>query len=325
MNKNDLTLAICLYNCEKYIEQTLACITNQSFQAFDLLIVNDCSTDYSIEKVRSFFEKTSRQYELLSFEQNRGIGYARHFAERHAQTKYMIFVDADDLPYPTLVEKLYDKIKSDSDLMAVGCYLEYINQDNKKINGGQFFGEKTKDKFREKAANRKLIFLGISCMYDRALSLSVGGFNVSGFPPGKPRYQDLCEDLDLWTRMSDLYSKGKAIVVIPEILYQYRKMTGTISGNTLGMTLKMRYTKTNLLRRRSEEKELTFIEFYDSLSSFELKRYERDAKAATKLKQGILDLKKGRMLSAIAHITYSLWVNPQYIIQKIKSNSGIIK
>lgn len=62
-----------------------------------------------------------------------------------------------------------------------------------------------------------------TAIYDRDAALSVGGYIIDGFPSGKPRYQDYCEDLDLWTRMSDLYIEGKAIVVIPETLCLYRK------------------------------------------------------------------------------------------------------
>lgn len=322
---NDITLVICAYNCERYIEQTLSCVANQTYQNFDLLIVNDCSTDRSVEKIVGFFKEHPRQYELINLDQNGGIGHARHFAERHAKTTYLIFVDADDLPYPTLVEKLYTKIKSDSDLMAVGCYLEYIDQKGDKIGGGLFLGEKTKDKFVEKAANQKLIFMGICSVYDRELALSVGGFSIDGFPDGKPRFQDYCEDLDLWTRLSDLYESGKAIIVIPEILYQYRKMGNTTSGNTLGMILKMRYVKVNLLRRRKGEKELTFVEFYDSLSPKELKAYQRQADAAVKLREGVMRLKQGKILTATANIVQSVWSDPKYLWQKIKSNSGIFK
>lgn len=317
---NDITLVICLYNCEKYIEQTLSCIINQTFQSFHLLIINDCSTDNGPAKVDFFFEKSPRQYEIINFEQNRGIGYARHYAERHVETKYLIFVDADDLPYPTLVEKLYKKIASDNDLMAVGCYLEYIDKDNKKIGGGLFLGETTKEGFYRKAENRKLIFMQPTAIYDRKLALTMGGYNIEGFPTGKPRYQDYCEDLDLWTRMSDLYVDNKAIVVVPEVLCGYRKMENTLSTNAFIMTLKMRYTKTNLLRRRTGKKDLTFINFYNSLSSSELRKYKRDANAAIKLKQGVFDLKKGNILMAIYKIVYSIALNPSYITQKIKNN-----
>lgn len=322
---NDITLVICAYNCERYIEQTLFCVANQTYQNFDLLIVNDCSTDRSVEKIVGFFKEHPRQYELINLEHNGGIGHARHFAERHAKTTYLIFVDADDLPYPTLVEKLYTKIKSDSDLMAVGCYLEYIDRNGDKIGGGLFLGEKTKEKFIEKAANKKLIFMQPTAIYERELSLSVGGYCVDGFPDGKPRYQDYCEDLDLWTRMSDLYVRGKAIIILPEVLCDYRKTGQGLSSSTLPMILKMRYVKVNLLRRRKGEKELTFVEFYDSLSPKELKAYQRQADAAVKLREGVMRLKQGKILTATANIVQSVWSDPKYLWQKIKSNSGIFK
>ena len=54
--KTEVTLAICMYNAEKYIEETLACIMTQTMQDFHLLIVNDCSTDGSVECVKRFFK-----------------------------------------------------------------------------------------------------------------------------------------------------------------------------------------------------------------------------------------------------------------------------
>ncbi len=99
-----------MYNAEKYIEETLACIKAQTMQDFHLLIVNDCSTDGSVECVKRFFRHHPRQYELVSLPENRGLCAGRRLVEEHATTKYLLFVDADDCPLPTLVEKLYHKI-----------------------------------------------------------------------------------------------------------------------------------------------------------------------------------------------------------------------
>lgn len=320
----NLTLAICLYNAERYITETLQSVMHQTMQNFHLLIINDCSTDNSVAEVEHFFSKHLRQYELVSFEKNQGIGYARHFAERHATTPYMMFLDADDILKPNAIETMYRKITSDNDLMAVGCYLEYINENGKKIGGGLFLGETTKEGFYEKAKNKKLIFMQPTAIYNRELALSVGGYQINGYPEGKPRYQDYCEDLDLWTRMSDLYKEGKAIVVIPKVLCSYRK-GGGLSSSTFNMILKMRYTKTNLLRRRNGEKELTFIEFYNSLSGKELNGYKRDAKAADALRNGVFYLKRKNIIKATWLILQSMWYRPSYILDKLKHNSGLKK
>ncbi len=319
-----LTLAICVYNAEKYIKETLLSVAGQTMQDFHLLIVNDCSTDSSATIIKEFLAEHPRQHELVTFEENKGIGYARHFAERKAQTKYMMFLDADDILYPTAIEKMYARITADNELMAVGCYLEYIDEKGKKMGGGLFLGEKTKEKFYEKAEAKKLIFMQPTAIYDREVALSVGGYIVDGYLQGKPRYQDFCEDLDLWTRMSDLYTKKKAIIVVPEVLCKYRK-GGGLSSNSFNMIIKMRYTKCNLLRRRAGEKELSFIEFYNSLSQKQLKEFQKDAKAADALRNGAFYFKKGNIFQGAWEVIKCIYYRPSYIWDKIKSNTRIFE
>lgn len=318
-NNPNLTLSICMYNAEKYIVETLKSVMEQSMQSFHLLIVDDSSTDNSVQLVRDFFEQNPRQYELVSFEENGGICHARSFSERHAQTKYMMFLDADDILLPNAVEKMYAKITGDSDLMAVGCYLDYIDKNGKKIGGGLYLGEKTKEAFIDKASRKKLIFMQPTAIYNRELALRVGGYETDGFPTGKPRWQDYCEDLDLWTRMSDLYAEGKAIVVIPETLCLYRKTCG-LSSNSLFMILKMKYTKSNLLYRRNGEKNRTFVQFYDSLPEAELNKIKKEAKSADALRNGVFLIKDGSYLKGVGLVVYSVILNPSYIVEKLKNN-----
>ena len=322
--KTDLTLAICMYNAEKYIEETLLCIMAQTKQDFYLMIFNDCSTDNSANVVNRFFVDHPRQYEMVNLPENRGLAFGRRYVEEHADTEYLLFVDADDCPLPLFVEKLYNKISSDSQLMAVGCYLEYMNLDGKKTKGGIFIGETSKNGFYQKALKEKLIFMASTSIYNREVALSVGGHNIDGFPEGKPRYQDLCEDLDLWTRMSDLYVDGKAIVVIPEVLYKYRKGDG-ISTGAYGMLLRMRHIKTNLKRRRSGEKELSFIDFQNSLSEKEITSLKKEATAVNSFRNAYYYLKKGNFLLFIKNIFISIYNNPKYMMDKIKHNLLRIK
>lgn len=309
-----------MYNAERYIEEALQCIMVQTMQDFHLLIVNDCSTDNSVKVVEDFFRRNPRQYELVNLLKNGGLCAGRRYVEEHAATRYILFVDADDCPYPTLVEKLYGKITSDDDLIAVGCHLEYMDSNGKKMKGGIFLGETTKKGFYEKAANEKLIFMQPTAIYDREAALQVGGHNITGFPEGKPRYQDLCEDLDLWTRMSDLYKEKKAIVVVPKILCRYRKHEQALSANSLGMILRMRHIKTNLKRRRRGERELSFIEFRETMSEEELKKLEKEARAANSLRNAYYYLKKGNAILFVRDLCISIYNNPAYIVDKVKHN-----
>lgn len=314
-----LTLAICLYNAEEHIKETLKCIIAQTMQDFHLLIVNDCSTDRSAAVVEQFFAEHPRQYKIVTFKKNGGIANARHFAIEYANTKYFLFIDSDDLLERTLVEKEYKAISSDDDLIGVSCWNDFIDTKGRKVHGGTFLGEKTKESFIEKASHKKLMFLPIHTMFNREYALKAGSICTSGFPCGKPRYQDFCEELDMWTRMSDFHKEGKAIVTLPEILYHYRKSDG-LSSNHFNMIIKMRYTKKNLLLRRDGKKEMTFTEFYDSLTAKELKRLKRDAKAADSLRNGVFYLKRKRLFKGAWEIVKSIWYRPGYIVDKLKHN-----
>ncbi len=320
----DLTFAICMYNAEQYIDETLQSVINQTMQDFHLLLVDDCSTDCTVEKVKHFFSQYPRQYELHLFKENQGIAYARNFALNTSTTKYFIFIDSDDIAYPDLLKKEYTLITSDQELMAVSSWLEYIDNKGNKINGGLFIGATDKEIFRQKAIKGKRIFLPIQTMFERECAICVGGFNCEGFPEGKPRYRDFCEDLDLWTRMSDLYAEGKAIITIPEVLYKYRKANG-LSSNHFTMIIKMQYIKFNVRRRRNGEKDVSFVEYYNGLSNDELSKLKRDATAADTLRNGVFYLKEHKLLKAFILISKSIWYRPSYIMNKLKSNLKLIR
>jgi len=322
---NDITLAICAYNCEQYIEETLESILNQTFQAFDLFIVNDCSTDNSVTLIETFLKTHKRKYTLINFDVNKGLAAGRSYVENNVQTKYILFVDADDCPYPALVEKLYNKIANDDDIMAVGCYHEFIDSKSKKIGGGIFLGEISKENFYLKAKNKKLVFMQPTAIINRDVLLKVGGRNISGFFEGKPRYQDLCEDLDLWTRMSDLYHEGKAILVVPEVLCKYRKHEQAMSANSLGMIIRMKHIKKNLLLRRAGKKEITFINFYNSLSDTEIIDLKNRSKAADYLRNGVFLLNKVEIFKGMKSVLISIFADPAYLWEKIKANSGLYR
>lgn len=322
--KNSLTVSICMYNAEKYIKKTLQCLTMQTMQNFYLLIVDDCSTDQSIETIERFFREYPRQYELIKLKENRGIANARQIALTHATTKYMIYIDSDDCPLPQLLEKEYNVISSDRELIAVSSWSQFVDAKGNRMKGGLFIGDKSKAAFIERAKAIKRIFLPIQTLFDRECALRVGGFRLDGFPEGKPRYRDFCEDLDLWTRMSDLYIEGKYMVVLPEVLYLYRKVDG-LSSNHFNMIIKMAYVKVNLRLRRSKKKELTFIDYYNSLSTKELKLLHSDAETADCLRNGVFYIKDRKILKGLSLIIKSIWISPSYFIDKVLSNSGIIK
>lgn len=93
MSKNPFfSIIIPLYNKEKHIENTIRNIHNQTFQDFEIIIVNDGSTDNSYNLAKNFNDNKT----LLYSTENKGVSHARNFGIKKANAKLIAFLDADD-------------------------------------------------------------------------------------------------------------------------------------------------------------------------------------------------------------------------------------
>lgn len=315
----DLTLAICVYNAERYIEDTLSDVVAQSAKGFNLLIIDDCSSDKTVELIEKFKINSGFEVSLICLDKNKGIANARNLALNTATTHYLLFIDADDRIDPHIVEKLYNQALKDRNIMAVTCWSRYMNANGKVTGGGTYLGVRSFEEFNEKASKGKLFFMPIHTLFDRVCAIEAGGFITEGFPEGKPRYQDYCEELDLWTRMSDQYVNGRYFFTIPETLYYYRKSNG-LSSNHFNMIIKMKYTKVNVRLRRAGKKDITFNEFYSSLSPKEINAIKREGFAADALRNGVLLLKGRNPIKGAWLIMRSIAAKPSYFFDKLKHN-----
>lgn len=325
-NDYDLTLAICAYNSEKYIAYTLASIESQTYKNFEVLIINDGSTDNTLKIIEEFSKcSTYGPYKIISMGKNAGTAKVRSVALNVTSTKYMIFVDSDNVLYPDFVGKLVNKINSDDDLIAVGCYSEYIDHCGNLIKGGINLGAPSKDAFYKSARANELIYMDVSTIFNRETALLVGGFSTSGFPEGNIRYQDYCEDLDLWTRMSDLHIEGKAIIVIPEVLYQYRKTGYSVSSIKAAMVMRMNHIKLNLNNRRNGFPELSCIDFLNSLPNREKRAVELESKAASKFRDAVFAYHKKHYLKAAIGVALSFFSCPSIFRKRSKKFKKRVK
>ncbi|WP_443632136.1 glycosyltransferase family A protein [Candidatus Marifrigoribacter sp. Uisw_064] len=318
------TVVICLYNAENFIEETLVSLSNQTLKDFKLLVIDDCSSDKSLLNVKEFLKANPfMESEIIEFSENKGTAFIRNYALHKVTTPLMLFFDADDIAKPNLLEKLYNKINSNESYIAVSCYSNYIDSNSNKIKGGQYIGPKNEKSFLEKAMQGKLIFMLPPTLFKREYAIKAGGYRVKGFGNEKIRYQDLSEDLDLWSRMSDFYVDNKIMITVPEVLFYYRKNTNTLSASKdslFAMQDKIRYIKFNLKRRRAGLLDVDFTEFISTLTVKEKKRnYYKDTSAYYYRKAGFLFVNKS-YLRFVYYMVCSMLYNPSYIVDKIKSN-----
>ena len=105
---NDLiTVIVTVYNREKYLKQCLDSLKNQTYTNFEAIIVDDGSTDSSIEIIKSFLE--DKRFKLIESE-HIGFSAVKNIGLDNVKGKYIIFLDSDDFVYPEWLEFLYDAI-----------------------------------------------------------------------------------------------------------------------------------------------------------------------------------------------------------------------
>ena len=110
-----LSIVIPVYNVEKYLRECLDSILNQTFQDFEIICVDDGSTDKSLEILQEYKRKDDR-FVILQ-QRHSGAGSARNNGIRLAEGKYIQFLDSDDYFEPTLLEEMYNHAeKFDADL-----------------------------------------------------------------------------------------------------------------------------------------------------------------------------------------------------------------
>ena len=152
-----ISVQIPVYNAEKYLAECLDSILLQTFTDFEVICVDDGSTDSSVAILNEYANKDTRIL-IFQHEVNKGTLQARKTAFEQAEGKYMIFVDADDITKPNMFEELYSKAaKTYIDLVQCGAA---IYDPQKKLKKAVF------DKYQEyftkvhdfSAQGQKLVF-----------------------------------------------------------------------------------------------------------------------------------------------------------------------
>jgi glycosyltransferase involved in cell wall biosynthesis len=124
MNSIEITVLMPVYNCEKYLKEAMDSILNQTLQSFEFLIIDDGSTDTSLDIIKSYHDDRIR---LLSIS-NSGVAKALNYGLNVASGKYIARMDADDISYPDRLRLQYDFMEQNSDYVAIGADINYLTE-----------------------------------------------------------------------------------------------------------------------------------------------------------------------------------------------------
>ena len=122
-----VSVIIPVYNTEKFLRKCLDSVCNQTLQDIEIICINDCSTDGSLEILREYAGKDNR-IKLIELFENGGAAKARNIGIDIAHGEYIGFVDSDDFVDLDFYEKLYNKaVETGADAVKGKLYLYDIN------------------------------------------------------------------------------------------------------------------------------------------------------------------------------------------------------
>ena len=206
------SVIIPLYNKEKYIENTIKSVLNQSFDDFEIIIVDDGSTDKSYQIASSF---KNEKIKLLK-QKNQGVSVARNFGVAHAASKYIALLDADDIWYENHLIELKKQIAlfPNAGLYCNNYEVFYREGMSRKASFNFEYGTATllvPDYFKASIINPVAWTSAVG--FSKTLFESLGGFNP---------YYKTTQDLDLWIRFALKYP----VSFNPTITMKYKLYVG---------------------------------------------------------------------------------------------------
>lgn len=130
-----VSIIIPVYNSEKYLKKCLDSVCNQTLEDIEIIILNDASTDCSLDIIRSY-EKVDSRIKVVNVDKNIGPGALRNMGMKLANGEYIGFIDSDDYIEPDMYEQLYRNIvENDVDIVTSGLIREIFGIDYTKLLG----------------------------------------------------------------------------------------------------------------------------------------------------------------------------------------------
>ena len=126
-----ISILVPVYNVERYLNQCLDSILQQTFRDFEVICINDGSTDHSLEIIKSFIAKDKR-FKLID-KINTGYGHSMNQGLSQCQGEYISIIESDDYIQPDMLERLYTVAK-ENNLDVARCNYYIFSKFSKKLN-----------------------------------------------------------------------------------------------------------------------------------------------------------------------------------------------
>ena len=199
-----------VYNAEKYLDESVLSILNQTFTDFEFIIVNDCSTDNSLKIIKEYAKKDKR-IKVINSKKNFGAAKSRNKGLKIANGKYIAIFDAGDISLKNRLELQYIFMERNKEIFLCGFSAIAIDEKGKKL--GIF------KKFNNPKKIKNKLLKGNPIVHSSVIFRNTNSYFY------REKFEST-EDYDLYLR---ILSKGKKITNMPDFLIKYRINQDSIS------------------------------------------------------------------------------------------------
>jgi glycosyltransferase involved in cell wall biosynthesis len=209
-----VSVVMAVHNTERYVAEAIESILNQTFQDFELIIVDDGSRDRSRKILQSFARRDDRIRLIL--QPHQGIPKTRNRLISEAKGELIAVMDSDDVALPERLQRQVDFLQQHRDVVCVGAAQDWVDEAGRFL----FFTQSQPEadaEIQQLMLNGRTSINNPSALMRRAAIVQVGGYDES-FPQA--------EDLDLFLKLGEI---GK-LANLQETLIQYRYHNRSISG-----------------------------------------------------------------------------------------------
>lgn len=199
------------YNASEFIGQTIESVLAQTYQNFEMIIIDDCSTDNSIDVISKYIRKDNR-IKLIKLKNNSGSAVARNIGIKEAKGRYIAFLDSDDLWVPEKLIKQIAFMKTNELLVTYSSY--FVIDKNGNITGVR----KARESIKYEDMLKSNHIGNLTGIYDCKLLGKIYSEKVGH------------EDYTLWLKVMKIVGKTKGIL---EPLAMYRQLSNSLSANKI--------------------------------------------------------------------------------------------
>ena len=226
-----ISVIVPIYNVEKYLKDCIESIINQTYSNIEIILVNDGSTDSSLEICEEYLNKNDKI--VIVNKKNGGLSDARNAGLEKATGKYIMFVDADDYIAPNSCEILYNAIK-DTDYEFVTANFAFTNNEGIPWKKPMF-----SDKFQNTSLSieeyKKSFYLVNSTVWNKIFKKEFIDKNKLKFEVGL-----LAEDAVFTTKA---FIKSKRTYYVKDIVYYYRQRESKKGNASISLNCTIDYFK----------------------------------------------------------------------------------